>query len=101
MFESRNKRPFRIEKFLKKAEKFDPFEIGKYGELYDYLKKSPKTAAPKKLGLKLLVISDTHGYLAFGEHRLPAYLDTVGAFDLCVLLGAALHFWGIYTRLYA
>lgn len=87
MFWTRKKPQFHIGKFLRKAAGFDAFEIRKYMELYDFLKENAKEAEPQKLGLKLLVVSDTHGYLAFEKKRFPDYLDTVGAFDLCVLLG--------------
>lgn len=87
MFWLRKKQQFDLERFLKKAAKFDPFEIKKYDELFYNLKDKPKFAEPNKLGMKLLVISDTHGELVFGENRFPNYLDTIGEFDLCVLLG--------------
>lgn len=87
MFWPWKKQQFNFEKFLKKAAKFEPFEIKKYDELFCHLKDNAQQVGFEKLGLKLLVISDTHGYFAFGENRLPNYLDTIGEFDLCVLLG--------------
>lgn len=85
MFQSKNKRI--INSFIKKAVSFDPTEIKKYEELYRDLRSNYKIIKPKKTGLRLLVISDTHGYLAFGKNRFANYLDTIGGFDLCVLLG--------------
>lgn len=87
MFWPWKKQQFNFGKFFKKAAKFDTFEIKKYDELFGHLKDNAQPVEFKKLGLKLLVISDTHGYFAFGENRLPNYLDTIGEFDLCVLLG--------------
>ena len=83
MFWPWKKQQFNLEKFLKKAAKFDPFEIKKYDELFCHLKDNAQQVGFEKLGLKLLVISDTHVYFAFGENRLPYYLDTIGEFDLC------------------
>lgn len=78
---------FNFERFLKKTAKFDPFEIKKYEALFGHLRENAQQVECKKLGLRLLVISDSHGYFAFGENRLPECLDTIGEFDLCVLLG--------------
>lgn len=87
MFLSWKKQKFDFERFIKKAAKFEPFEIKKYEELFSYLNENMKVRESKKLGIRLLVISDTHGYLAFGENRFPNFLDTIGEFDLCILLG--------------
>jgi len=81
------KKRFSQEDFLRKAEKFDPFEIQKYGELCAELERNAEKRETKHFGLRTVVLSDTHGYLAFGEHRFPKFLDAVGAFDLCILLG--------------
>lgn len=66
MFGSKNKRI--ADAFLSKAKSFDEKEIRKYKELYEALRKNYKVIKPKKLGIKLIVISDTHGYLAFGKN---------------------------------
>ena len=66
MFQSKNKRI--TNSFIKKAVSFDPTEIKKYEELYRDLRSNYKIIKPKKTGLRLLVISDTHGYLAFGKN---------------------------------
>lgn len=76
-----------MERFMKRASKFDPFEIRKFEELYHNLFFRKVKASPRQFGLRLIVISDTHGALAFDKGRLPSFLDTVEAFDLCVLLG--------------
>ncbi len=87
MFLFKKKKEFSYNKFMKKARKFDPFELEKYNEYSDCLKENKKQAQPKKLGLKLIVISDTHGHLAFSEDRFAAFMDTVTEYDLCILLG--------------
>ena len=78
---------FKINRFIKRASEFSPLETEGYNELFRLLRNNGKKAVRKSLGLKLLLVSDTHGYLAFGEHRFPKFLDTIGDFDLCVLLG--------------
>ena len=87
MFGSKKEPPYGVDAFLKKAAAFDPLEVSRYEEWCRILRRDPKSAVRRKLGLKLLVLSDTHGYLAFGDNRLPRFLDTIGEFDLCVLLG--------------
>lgn len=74
-------------RFMKKAAGFDPYEIEKYRELAALLQKEHTKVCPVRFGLRLLLISDTHGYLALDRYRLPEFLDTVGEFDLCILLG--------------
>ena len=76
-----------VSKFMKKAARLDPFELKAYADLLAILDSEPKYAEPQKLGLKLLLISDTHGYFAFDKYRFANFLDTVGDFDLCVILG--------------
>lgn len=78
---------FRIDRFIKKAVKWDPFEIRKYEELYNDLFARKVFVRPRQFGMKLIVISDTHGYLAFDKSRFPSFLDSVGEYDLCLLLG--------------
>ncbi len=87
MLWSGNNQEFRIQKFVKEAANFDSLEIKKYEELFRLLRENQRAVVPKSLGLKLLVVSDTHGYLAFGDNRFPRFMDTVGEYDLCVLLG--------------
>ncbi len=87
MFFIKKKKEFSYEKFIKKAKSFGSFELEKYDELIPYLKACKKQAQPKKHGLKLIVISDTHGHFAFGEDRLPTFLKNVPEYDLCILLG--------------
>jgi len=76
-----------LDRVLKKAVKWDPFEIQKYAPLYQHLQENAAKAVPGRFGIKLLIIADTHGYLAFDKSRFPAFLDSAGDFDLCILLG--------------
>lgn len=73
--------------FIAKARLFEPGELAAYEEFLYHLEKQAQPIGPRLLGLKLIVIADTHGYLAFGRHRFQAFMDTVANFDLCVLLG--------------
>jgi len=50
------------------------------------LLKTAKRVKPKKLGLELIVVSDTHGDLGFGN-KFEEFFATVRAYDLCVILG--------------
>ena len=84
MFEFFRKREFEAERFIKRARRYDPFEIQKYEELYSALKDGKVTVEQRAPGLRLIVISDTHGYLAFGEDRFPAFMKKAGRYDLCV-----------------
>lgn len=83
----RREREFSVKRFMRKAARLDSFEIKAYEELFCHLKAELMPVEPKKLGLRLLVIADTHGHLAYNKARLPSYLDRAGEFDLCVLLG--------------
>lgn len=85
-FFNREKR-FDFQRFLKKAARWDAYEMQKYEELYRHIHENRTMARQRRLGLKLLILSDTHGHLAFDKSRFPAFLDTVGEFDLCILLG--------------
>ena len=82
----RIKNKFNIKHFLKKAKNFDEFESKKYEPLIAYYKEHAKTVSSEKLGLKLIVISDTHGDLAFGD-RFKVFMDNIKEYDLCVILG--------------
>ncbi|MBP3359746.1 MAG: metallophosphoesterase family protein [Clostridia bacterium] len=72
--------------FLKKARKFDSFESAKYEEIISYLMENCSLVEAKKLGLKLAVISDTHGDLAFGE-KFRKFMLNIEEYDLCIVLG--------------
>ena len=74
MFFWKREKVFNYDKFIKKAKKFSPFELERYNEYAQHLKENKKHAQPRKLGLKLIVISDTHGHFAFSEDRLPEFL---------------------------
>ena len=87
MFFWKRKKTFSYDNFLKSASKYSPFELEKYDELVPHLKACKAEAVYKKLGLKLIVISDTHGHFAFGRDRLFEFMKSVAEYDLCVLLG--------------
>lgn len=63
MFFRKTKKEFSYDKFIKKAARSNPFELGIYDEYVGYLRKNKSFADVKKLGLKLVVVSDTHGHL--------------------------------------
>ncbi len=73
--------------FLRRAKKFSPFEVREYIPYAESLVDMAEPVNKRHLGLKLVLISDTHGYLTFGDRRLETFLDKVGEFDLCLILG--------------
>lgn len=81
------KKSLNIDGFMKLAAKWDPIEVRGYEPLYHYLYDHQQKVTYRKFGLRLIVVSDTHGTLAFDKNRFPAFLDTVEGFDLCILLG--------------
>ncbi len=83
----KSSRPSYIKKYLKESAKWSPFEIGRYKLLYDEIIANSKTAEPRKLGIKLIVVSDTHGQLAFDRSRFLSFLKSVKEYDLCLILG--------------
>ncbi len=87
MFFWKKKKEITYDKFIRKAKRFSPFELEKYDEYAEHLRANKKHAEHRKLGLKLIVISDTHGYFAFNGERLPAFMKNVPEYDLCILLG--------------
>ena len=87
MFFRKTKKEFSYDKFIKKAARSNPFELGIYDEYVGYLRKNKSFADVKKLGLKLVVVSDTHGHFAFLEERFSDFMENVSEYDACVLLG--------------
>ena len=75
-----------IEDFLRKAKKFDAFESKKYEEFVKALKKSATPVEQHQFGLRLIVISDTHGDLAFDD-RFRVFMNNHAEYDLCIILG--------------
>ena len=73
-------------KFIRKAKSLDVFESKEYEKLVEYLKGNSKPVEQGKLGLKLIVISDTHGDLAYGD-RFKLFMDKITQYDLCIILG--------------
>lgn len=86
MFFLKTNKRFNIKKFLKKASKYDTLDSVLYEELVQYYEKKAELVTPQKLGLKLIVISDTHGDLAF-DNRFAKFMDGVPEYDLVIILG--------------
>lgn len=84
LFKKKPKSP--IDAFMKKAKKLSPFAIDDYAELVPILEENMKKAEEKHFGKKLIVISDTHGYLDI-EGAFEGFMKNVGDYDLCILLG--------------
>lgn len=80
------KRKFDLKRFLKKAKKYDQFESKAYEEAVQHYKTTAPRVDQKKLGLTLIVISDTHGDLAFGD-RFEKFISNVPEYDFMVILG--------------
>lgn len=82
----RSNNEFNFKKFMKKAKKYGQFESQGYEELVRHYESNATKVVNKKLGVKLIVISDTHGDLAF-DSRFAKFMDTVQEYDLVVILG--------------
>jgi len=80
------KTEFNFNKFMKKAKKYGQFESESYEDLVRHFESSATKVVNKRLGLKLVVISDTHGDLAF-DNRFAKFMDSVQEYDLVVILG--------------
>lgn len=78
---------FTLERFIKKARKFDSFELQKYEQLVAHLKENGRQVEQRNLGLKMIVISDTHGDIAFHEDDFECFVRNIKEYDLCLLLG--------------
>ncbi len=79
-------RKFNLKRFLKKAKKYDQFEQNAFEEVVRHYESSAPKVEQRKLGLTLVVISDTHGDLAFGD-RFEEFISKVPKFDLMIILG--------------
>lgn len=83
-FSKQNK--FVLKRFIRKAKTYDQFETKYFEKLVSYYLDNHRTVVPNQLGLKLIMISDTHGDLAFGN-RFESFMSQVSDYDLCVILG--------------
>lgn len=81
------KRRFNVKRFIRRARRFDPFEIVIYESLVESLTDNKKDIERVSLGLKLLLISDTHGCLKSKGDEFEEFVKSSGDFDLCILLG--------------
>jgi len=77
---------FNLKSFIRNAKKYDQFETKYFEKLVSHYSLNHGIVVPNRLGLKLIVISDTHGELAFGN-RFEAFMSRVPEYDLCVILG--------------
>lgn len=80
------KKNFNIKTFLEKAKKLDPFDMKPYEEIVDYCKANARNVPLKTFGLRLVVISDTHGDLAFGN-VFRDFMKQVKRYDFVIVLG--------------
>lgn len=85
MFYSKQNK-FNLNRFIRKAKACDSFEAKYFEKLVLHYSVNHRPVVPKKLGLKLIVISDTHGDLAFGN-SFEIFMSRISEYDLCVILG--------------
>lgn len=76
----------RLRKFLKHAKECAPRESKYFETIVEYYTRKDKKIVERELGLKLIVISDTHGDLAFGN-RFEEFMLDKNDYDLCIILG--------------
>ena len=81
------KKPLTVEQLIKRSQRYSPFEQEKFDEIVLRIYADKKQATPKRFGLRLIVISDTHGHLAYGPERFPDFMSGIPQYDLCILLG--------------
>lgn len=75
-----------LKAFLKKAKKLNPFDVKPYEEMVCLCEENAQKACIKTFGLRLVVISDTHGDLAFGDVFLD-FMKQVRRYDFVIILG--------------
>ena len=80
------RKKFEVGRFLTRARGFDPLEAQAYEELVSHYLAHGTRVTPKPFGLKLIVVSDTHGDLGFGN-KFEEFFSGVAAYDLCLILG--------------
>lgn len=80
------RKKFEFKKFISNAKNFGQFEIAAFEELVQYYEKNSNSIVQKSFGLKLIVISDTHGDLAF-DNRFAKFMDQIPEYDLVIILG--------------
>lgn len=84
IFKKKPKTPY--DAFMNRAKKLNPFDIDSYTELVEIVENTDVRAEEKTFGKKLIVISDTHGYLDI-EGAFEGFMQRVEEYDLCILLG--------------
>jgi len=75
------------EHFIKKAKKFNPFEVKAYDDFFVKITENVQPVIQKEFGLNLLLISDTHCELAFNKSKFFEFVEENQNYDICVLLG--------------
>ena len=73
-------------RLLREAKKSAPYAYEPFLEYARFLENAAKPVSERKLGLRLIVIADTHGILEY-EPRFSTFMESVGSYDLCLLLG--------------
>lgn len=76
----------KLKKFLNHAKECEPREAKYFEMIAKHYEKNAKKTEKKQLGLKLIVISDTHGDLAFGN-KFEDFMSEITHYDLCIILG--------------
>lgn len=76
----------RQKRLLRTAKQSAPYAYESFLEYAASLAAESPVTEVRKLGLKLLVIADTHGILQH-DRRLSAFIERIGEYDLCLLLG--------------
>lgn len=71
---------------LRAAKQCAPYAYETYLPYAECLLTEAKPIQKKKLGLRLIVVADTHGVLEH-DRRFGAFVQNVGEYDLCLLLG--------------
>lgn len=77
---------FNFKRFMKKARKYDQFESEGFEELVAYCKQNSEKVIPQRFGLKIVVISDSHGDLAFDD-SFADFMNGIPKYDFVVILG--------------
>ncbi len=71
---------------LRAAKRCAPYAYETYLPYAECLLTEAKPIQKKKLGLRLIVVADTHGMLGH-DQRFGAFVQNVREYDLCLLLG--------------
>ena len=81
-----SQKDFNIKTYLMRGRKLDSLDTKLYEEMVCLCEENAPKVAPKTFGLRLVVISDTHGDLAFGDVFLD-FMKQVRQYDFVIILG--------------